>query len=510
MVQQIVTLLDEQPGFFLQLVLEHMQISLLSIIAAAILGLLLGICISEFKKTSGAVLAAVNIIYTIPSIALLGFLIPLSGVGDKTAVIALTIYALLPMVRNVHTGLTGINPLIIEAARGMGSTRFQILYKIQLPLALPVILSGLRSMVTMTIALSGIASFIGAGGLGVAIYRGITTNNMSMTLAGSLLIALLAIAFDLLLGLLEYGMKNRHGRRSLQVMPAILIACSVVIVLLLSLPGGKRSIHIATKPMSEQYILGAMLKTMIEQDTGLTVSITEGVGGGTSNIQPAMEHGDFDLYPEYTGTGWNEVLKQDGLYQEKMFDQLQEGYQERYQMKWLGMYGFNNTYGLAVRTDIARKYGLKTYSDLAGVAGSLTLGAEYDFFGREDGYAMLKETYGLAFGDTRDMDISLKYQAINKGQVDVIVIATTDGQLGVSDVVVLEDDRHMYPSYMCGNVIRSEVLDEFPELRATLEEFNGLISDAEMAKMNYRVESEGVEPRQVAEDFLKDKGLLKK
>jgi osmoprotectant transport system permease protein len=173
------------------------------------IGLGIGIFISEFQKSSKIVIGVVNFIYTIPSISLLGFLIPLSGIGDTTAIIALTVYALLPMVRNTYTGLTNVNPLLIEAATGMGSTDFQVLVKIKLPLAMPIIIAGIRNMAVMTIALAGIASFIGAGGLGVAIYRGITTNNKAMTLVGSLLIAILAIVVDFLIGVLEKRV-NKH------------------------------------------------------------------------------------------------------------------------------------------------------------------------------------------------------------------------------------------------------------------------------------------------------------
>ena len=177
----------EKKDFFLSLMLEHIQVSLLAICIAILVGGLIGIWISEYKKVSKPTLTIINFLYTIPSISMLGFLIPFSGVGNTTAIIALIIYALLPMVRNTYTGLTNVDKNIIEAAKGMGSTDFQILIRIKLPLAFPVILSGIRSMVTMTIALAGIASFIGAGGLGVAIYRGITTNNASMTIIGSLL-----------------------------------------------------------------------------------------------------------------------------------------------------------------------------------------------------------------------------------------------------------------------------------------------------------------------------------
>lgn len=210
MLTEIIDLIQSRWDFFLGLLVEHIQISLLSIVIAMVIGLTIGILISEYQKSSKVVIGIVNFIYTIPSISLLGFLIPLSGVGDATAVIALTVYALLPMVRNTHTGLTNVSPLLLEAATGMGSTKMQTLIKVKLPLAMPVIISGIRSMAVMTIALAGIASFIGAGGLGVAIYRGITTNNKAMTLVGSLLMAVLAIAVDFLIGRIE-KMVKRHG-----------------------------------------------------------------------------------------------------------------------------------------------------------------------------------------------------------------------------------------------------------------------------------------------------------
>lgn len=208
---EILKLYGERWDFFQNLILQHMGISLTAISISATIGLLLGISICERKKMASAVIGVINVIYTIPSISMLGFLIPLTGIGDKTAIIALSVYGLLPMVRNTYTGITNIQPSMIEAARGMGSTRWQILYKVQLPLALPVIVAGIRSMVVMTISLSGIAAFIGAGGLGVAVYRGITTNNAKMTFAGSILIAALALSADLLIAWLEKRLK-KHRR----------------------------------------------------------------------------------------------------------------------------------------------------------------------------------------------------------------------------------------------------------------------------------------------------------
>nr|WP_303247421.1 glycine betaine ABC transporter substrate-binding protein [uncultured Methanobrevibacter sp.] len=506
----VFNLIYAQRNFFLNLTIEHLQISIISIVIAIIIGLGLGIIVAEFKKNKW-ILVIVNLIYTIPSIALFGFLIPFTGIGDFTAIIALTIYALLPMVRNTYTGINNIDSQIIEAAEGMGSTKFQILYKIKLPIAVPHIMSAIRNMTIMTVALAGIAAFIGAGGLGVAIYRGITTNNMAMTLAGSILIAILAIILDLILGQIEKRVdynrrsKSKINRKHIAIIGIVLLA--VVGGIFISSESGD-VIHVATKPMTEQYIMGAMLKEVIEENSDLSVEVTSGVGGGTSNIQPGMLKGEFDLYPEYTGTGWMEVLKKDGVYNESSFKTLNEDYNNEYNLSWVGDYGFDDTYGIAVSKDVADKYNLKTYSDLAKVSNQLTFGAEYDFFEREDGYNALKDTYGMDFKSVKDMDIGLKYDAIKSNEVDVINIFTTDGRLTDSEVVVLEDDKGLYPSYECYNVIRNEILEEHPELEDILLKLNNSISSDEMAKMNYEVEIEKKDPSEVAHEFLVKKGII--
>ena len=510
MINQLMKLLTEDFKFFTNLTIEHILISLLAISIASVLGIILGIIISEYRKFSGLILGTVNILYTIPSIALLGFFITITGVGNTTALIALIIYALLPIIRSTYTGIVTINPLIIEASEGMGSTKLQQLFKVKLPLALPVLMSGIRNMVTMTIALAGIASFVGAGGLGVAIYRGITTNNSAMTFLGSLLIAILALVFDFILGLIEKRLTN-HKRVKYKLNPKLIILGLFIVIfgIYFSLNSKKdKTINIATKPMTEGYILGQMLTELIEQDTDLKVNITNGVGGGTSNIHPAIVKGEFDLYPEYTGTSWEAVLKKEASYDESKFDELQKEYKEKYNLEYVNLYGFNNTYGLAVNKDIAEKYNLKTYSDLAKVSNNLIFGAEYDFFEREDGYKELQKVYNMNFKKQIDMDIGLKYQAMKDKKIDVMVIFTTDGQLAISDVLVLEDDKKMYPSYRAGTVVRSEILSEYPELKPVLEKLNNILDDKTMADLNYQVESEGKKPEDVAREYLQEKGLL--
>ncbi|MCI8898594.1 MAG: ABC transporter permease [Lachnospiraceae bacterium] len=208
---QILQIFWDRRELFITCLLEHIRISLTAVLCAGILGILTGILISRHKKAAGVVLGIVNVIYTIPSISLLGFLIPLTGIGNRTAIIALTVYGLLPIVRNTYTGLTTVDATILEVAEGLGSDGRQMMFRIRFPLALPVIISGFRNMVVMIIAMGGIASFIGAGGLGVAIYRGITTYNMTLTAAGSILIALLALVSDRLLSLAEKAVNRRYG-----------------------------------------------------------------------------------------------------------------------------------------------------------------------------------------------------------------------------------------------------------------------------------------------------------
>ena len=200
----------ERKEFFLTLFIQHMYLTFLAILIITVIGIAVGIYMTRNKVIAGFIMGTVNIIYTIPSIALFGFLVALTGVGNKSALIALCIYGLLPVIRNTYVGINEVDPFLIQAATGMGSTDRQLLLKVQIPLALPVIFAGFRTMVVMTIALGAIASFIGAGGLGVAIWRGITTNFPEMTFAGSLLVAVLAFVVDFILGLIERLMKNQY------------------------------------------------------------------------------------------------------------------------------------------------------------------------------------------------------------------------------------------------------------------------------------------------------------
>ena len=270
-------------------------------------------------------------------------------------------------------------------------------------------------------------------------------------------------------------------------------------------------IKIATKPMTEQFILGEMLKLVIEDTTDYSVELTKGIGGGTNNIMPAMESGDFDLYPEYTSSGYIMVLKHDsdGISDEDMWKQLQKEYKDKYDMSWIGQYGFNNTYALIVREEAAKKYNLTKTSQLANVSDELVFGGNSDYIERKDGFHLLCDTYGLKFKDVKDIDIGLKYEALKKGDIDVSNGFTTDAQLSNDNVRVLEDDKHLQVNYFCSNVVRNDTLKSHPGLEEAIMKLDNSITDKEMASLNYKVEVEGKEDAEVAKDYLTEKGIIK-
>ncbi len=281
-------------------------------------------------------------------------------------------------------------------------------------------------------------------------------------------------------------------------------------VLGMSACGGKKTLKIASKPMTEQYILTEIIAQLIEEETDYKVEITKGIGGGTTNIHPALLKGEFDLYPEYTRTAWLNVLKKEEMEKDddKLYEQLLADY-DGMGLTWTGLYGFSNTYGLAVRQDTADRYGLSTYSDLAAVSGELTFGGNPDYIELETGYPRLCTAYNMQFQETKQMEIALKYEALIHGEVDVINAFTTDAQLAAKDLTLLTDDGGFFETFEAGTIVRKDTLEKYPQLLDTLQKLNGLISEAEMQQMNYEVEVNGREDSEVARQFLLSKGLVK-
>ena len=517
--------ITENGPYYINLLIQHLKISVFSIVIAVILGIATGVYIFYNKKLRSLILGITNGIYTIPSIAVLGLLIPLVGIGFWNASVTLIIYGLLPVIRNTYTGLENTDKKIIEVSEGMGATEFQTFKNIRLPLALPIIISGIRTVVIMTISLAGIASFIGAGGLGQAIYRGINTNNSVLIVIGSLLIAILAIVLDYLLNIVEKkAFRKINGYREPKAGQAkktvLILGAAAAAILIFTVftkgygPGSggakEKVITIATKPSAEQLILGEMASMLIEENTKIHVEKKFSIGGGTSNIHPAMVKGEVDMYPEYTGTSWLFVLKHEkALPKDEMYEQLKKEYEDKFNFEWLGLLGFNNTFTLSMKREEAEKNNIKTFSDLAKASKQYRFGAEFDFFEREDGYPGLKKAYGFDFKKLVELDINLKYKAMEGKEVEVINSFSTDSLIKKYDLVTLQDDKNYFPSYNAGFVIRKETLDKYPEIKPLIEKLNGMIDDETMTNLNYQVEVENKNPQDVARKFLKENGLIR-
>jgi len=271
----------------------------------------------------------------------------------------------------------------------------------------------------------------------------------------------------------------------------------------------EKKVVIASKPMTEQFIIVEMLTALIESQSDIIVEQKMGIGGGTANIHPGMINGEIDIYPEYSGTGWLFVLKEELINDpEQLFSGVKEKYNSEYEIKWMEPYGFNNTFALAMDKDLSEEMKIETYSDLSSKSNELVFGAEYDFYEREDGLPGLKELYQFNFKNEVEMDIGLKYDAIKSKKVDVINAFSTDGLLLEYNLKVLKDDKYFFPSYQGATLVRNETLKKYPELESILKTLEGAISDEEMIYLNYQVDKENKDPKEVARNFLEEKGLI--
>ena len=504
----------ERRTYFLNLLAEHLLLSLGSLLAVTVLGISLGIFVFYSSKSRKIILPLINFLYTIPSIAMFGLLIPLVGIGLKNALIVLIIYGLLPIVRSTYSGLKEVPSQLVEAAEGLGSTPVQVFKNIYFPLALPSILSGLRITVVMIVALTGLAALIGAGGLGQAIFRGLNTMNTGLIVTGSLGISLFAILGDQWIGqfekeesLLRVISKNATKKQKKRIIfPSILVLIAAISALIYLNPLNSKNsetITVASKPTSEQFILGEIISQTIENNTDIKVIRKFGIGGGTTNIQPAMLSGDLDIYVEYTGTAWLNVLSKDLPENNQInFEELNEIYQKQFKLEWLGLLGFNNTYGLAISNENAQKKNITNYSQLALQSENFTFGAEFDFFERSDAFPGLKKVYPFSFKKLEEMDINLRYQAFEQGKINAVDVFTTDAQIKKLDLKVLQDNKNYFPSYEAGIVIRQEILEKYPELEPLLNQLQKKISTEKMQELNYEVEIEKKSPAKVAKNFL--------
>jgi len=479
---------------------RHLFLVLWSTLVAAAIGLPAGIIAAHRPRIGRPLLAAASIAQTIPSLALLGFLLPLpfiGGIGPRIAIVALILYALLPIVRSTAVGLRSIDPAVLDAGVAMGMTPRQLLWLVELPLALPSIVSGIRIATIVGIGTATIAAAIGAGGLGEYIFRGLSMVDSTVILAGAIPAALLALVADGVLTWVERRLAPGRQRLSRAAPAAIAAAALLVATLAAAEIGAARpdAIVIGSKNFTEQVVLGELLAQTLER-RGLMVTRRLNLGGSFI-CDRAIRSGDIDAYVEYTGTALAAILKQPIVKDpEAAFGAVRDAY-SRAGLSVLQPLGFNNTFAIVIRGADATALGLKTIEDLRRVEAQWRPGFGYEFAERSDGYAGLASTYGLQFiTPPRVMDLDLVYRALATRQVDVIAGDATSGLIKALDLAMLQDNRAYFPPYYAVPIVRSSVLLAHPEMREAFAQLAGRISEDNMRAMNAAVD---VDHRDVAE-----------
>ena len=483
-----------------------MQLSLLTLLLAIFLAVPLAIYLSTRKKASNWVLQLAGIFQTIPSMALLGLFIPIMGIGTLPALTALVIYSIFPILQNTITGLQGIDPSLEEAGVAFGMTKWERLKKFEIPLAMPVIMSGIRTAAVMIIGTATLAALIGAGGLGSFILLGIDRNNASLILIGALSSAFLAIAFNLLLKWME-----RAKLRTIFTAFAVMILGLGASYAPNIIPHKEKdNLVIVGKMGPEPEILMNMYKLLIEENTSMTVTVKPNFGK-TDFLYQALKKGDIDIYPEFTGTITGSLLQPAPKVSndsEEVFKAARDGIKKQDNLVLLKPMAYQNTYAIAVPKSIAEEYHLKTISDLKGVQDKLKAGFTLEFNDREDGNKGLQKVYGLNL-QVSTMEPALRYQAIQSGDIQITDAYSTDAELARYDLVVLEDDKQLFPPYQGAPLMKAELLKKHPELEVVLNKLAGKITADQMSQLNYQVGVEGKSAAKVAHDFLVQEGLLK-
>ena len=494
---------------FLSAIARHLALVVAATGVAVAVGVPMGVLAYRRPRLGNPLIGLANVVQTIPSLAMFGFLIPLpviGGIGAKAALIVLTLYALLPVMRTTVSGLKSVDPAVREAGLAMGMTDRQLLFQVELPLARSAILAGVRVATVVGVGTATIAAAIGAGGLGEYIFRGVASVDSTVILAGAIPAALLALIADFALGSAEqWSSPDRaQGGKSTVVLAAV----AGVLVLLLLVGGllwserAQGRIVIGSKDFTEQVILGELLAQLIEGSTPLKVQRKLNLGD-TLVCETAMRAGDLDLYVEYTGTALTAVFKQPVLLDSNQVNARVSASYAATGRTMLPALGFNNTYVILVRGEDARLLGLKTISDAAKHSSKWRAGFGSAFLDREDGYRGLVQTYGLQFAEAPlAMNLSLTYRALAEKQVDIISGDATNGLISKLDLFALEDDRRYFPPYHAVPIIRADTLNRHPELRELFDRLAGKVTDQEMRQMNYEADVERHDPPVIVKDFL--------
>ena len=485
---------------------EHLQISLLSLLLAVFIAVPLGIILVKLPKLKEWMLQLTGVFQTIPSLALLGLFIPVLGIGKIPAVTALVIYALFPVLQSTITGLDSIDKSLQEAAEAFGMNRLERLRKFELPLAMPVIVSGVRTAAVLIVGTATLGALIGAGGMGSFILLGIDRNNTALILIGAISSAFLAILMNIVIKYLE----NKSLKKILISLIALITATALSFIPSIAPMMNSRRLLVAGKLGPEPEILINMYKELIEANSDIKVKLEPNFGK-TSFLYEALKNKQIDIYPEFSGTITSSLLKNqvqvsnDPL---EVYEAAREGILNQDKLVYLKPMEYQNTYALAVKKDYANKYDLKTISDLSKVEDSAVAGFTLEFNDRDDGNKGLKSLYKLEL-NVKTLEPNLRYQAINGGNVQIVDAYSTDSELIEYDLVVLEDDKQLFPPYQGAPLMRKDTLEKYPELEEILNKLAGQISAEEISRMNYQVKVDKRSASEVAHEYLVNKGLVK-
>ena len=485
---------------------EHLQISLLSLLLAVFIAVPLGIILVKLPKLKEWMLQLTGVFQTIPSLALLGLFIPMLGIGKIPAITALVIYALFPVLQSTITGLDSVDKNLQEAAEAFGMNRLERLRKFELPLAMPVIVSGVRTAAVLIVGTATLGALIGAGGMGSFILLGIDRNNTALILIGAISSAFLAILMNIVIKYLE----NKSLKKILISLIALITATALSFIPSIAPMMNSRRLLVAGKLGPEPEILINMYKELIEANSDIKVKLEPNFGK-TSFLYEALKNKQIDIYPEFSGTITSSLLKNQVKVSNaplEVYEAAREGILNQDKLVYLKPMEYQNTYALAVKKDYANKYDLKTISDLSKVEDSAVAGFTLEFNDRDDGNKGLKSLYKLEL-NVKTLEPNLRYQAINGGNVQIVDAYSTDSELIEYDLVVLEDDKQLFPPYQGAPLMRKDTLEKYPKLEEILNKLAGQISAEEMSRMNYQVKVDKRSASEVAHEYLVNKGLVK-
>ena len=475
---------------------SHVRVSLAALALGLVISFPLALIVRRQPVLRDIALGIASIVQTVPGLALLALFYPLllaladlslqwfgqgfSAFGFLPSVLALALYSMLPVLRNTITGLQGIDPAIIEAAEGVGMTQRQSLTMVELPLALPVIMAGIRTAAVWVIGTATLSTPIGQTSLGNYIFAGLQTQNWVFVLFGCVAAAFLALAVDQLLALIEGGVKL-HSRTRI-ILGCLGLVALIAATLLPSIARAKTNYVVGAKTFTEQYILSALITQRL-QAAGLSATPREGLGSNV--IFEALGSGDIDVYVDYSGTLWANQLKRTEIkLRKELLSDLTTALKDRYGIALLGEIGFENAYALVMPRRRAEELGIRTIADLAPRASSLSIAGDYEFFSRPE-WAALRQSYNLSFRQQRQMQPDFMYAAAASGEVDVIAGYTSDGLIAKYDLVVLGDPKSAIPPYDA-IVLLSPKRAGDQTLRAALQPLLGSIDIATMREANLR------------------------